>query len=168
MSEQKTLTQAGIDGLDRKEFQTYAQEAFGISLDARKSKEDMVKAFVEAKGEIASDGKDPNHQETAAKSAPKKGEVDASESDPRKYLRHDVTINGQEGDIGGDSVFVSVNGHGLLIQRNKRVSIPWPHLKALENTQQTLYSQRTVQGEVVTDVRKAQALSFTDHGPTQE
>ena len=168
MSETKTLSQAEIDGLERKEFQTYAQDAFGISLDARKSKEDMVKAFVEAGGEIA-EGEEKPPQEKPKKDTSGKavrGEDMVEESDPRKYPRHDVTIHGQEGEGGGDDVFLSVNGHALRIQRNQRVSIPWTHLNALRDAVQTVAKQETVHGEIRTVHRKVQAFNFTDHGPS--
>ena len=168
MSETKTLTQAGIDALDRKDFQTYAQDAFGISLDGRKSKEDMVKAFVEAGGEIA-EGEDQEPEKPKVKPSakgPVRGEDMVHESDPRKYPRHDVTIHGQEGEGGGDDVFLSVNGLAFRIQRNQRVSIPWTHLNALRDAVQTVTEQKTIGGEIKTVQRRVQAYNFTDHGPS--
>lgn len=168
MSEIKTLTQDQIDGLDRKEFQTYAQEAFGISLDARKSKDDMVQAFLDAGGKIAeSDAPGAPENPKAQNLATANGEVDINEADPKKYPKHDVTIHGQEGPGGGDDVFLSVNGHALLIKRNERVSIPWPHLEALKNAVRTETSQKVVGGEIMSIKRQVQVHAFTDHGPSE-
>lgn len=163
----KTLTQVQIDNLDRKEFQTYAQESFGISLDARKSKDDMVLAFIEAGGEIADPEAPGTERPKAQKQDPSKGEVDTAESDPKKYPKHDVTIHGQEGAGGGDDVFVSVNGHALLIKRNERVSIPWTHLNALKDAVRTEITQKVVGGEIMTIKRQVQVHNFTDHGPSE-
>lgn len=170
MSENKTLNQAGIDAMSQKEFQTYAQEAFGVSLDVRKSKKDMVKAFVAAGGEIADGETDTDETQGAPQKvkAAQKGEVDITESDPRKYPKHVVEIHGQEGDAGGEDVFLSVNGHALLIKRNEKVAIPWTHLQALKNAVRTEYSQKNVGGEIQTIPRKVQAYNFTDHGRVED
>jgi hypothetical protein len=51
----------------------------------------------------------------------------------------ELTIHEQPGPGGKRAVFVAVNGTGMLIPRNKRVSVKLRYLRALEDAIQTLY-----------------------------
>lgn len=50
----------------------------------------------------------------------------------------DIMIHEQEGDAGGEAVFVSVNGVGYQIPRGKSVRVPVEVLHVLDNSVQTI------------------------------
>mgnify|MGYP001220154206 CR=1 FL=1 len=62
---------------------------------------------------------------------------DSSKGDPLVEL----VISEQSGPGGKRDVFLSVNGRGMLVPRNKQVTIPYRYYEVLKNARQTLHEQ---------------------------
>jgi hypothetical protein len=71
-----------------------------------------------------------------------------------------IMMHNQEGALGNQPVFVSVNGMGYSIPRDVPVVIPVPILKALEDAVETKYYREEIGGVFVGPMLERQVRRF--------
>lgn len=168
---QTLLNRVQVDALTKEQFAAYAKDKFGISLDDRKKKGEMVAAFEAAKGEYGPDEQDPPviKGTLTETDGSVRGVVDdwRPEADTRRHKRRWVTINPSSEPDGEADVFLSVNGHSFQCKRGIPVQIPEAHFQVLKDAKQSIYAQETVRGEIKKTKRKVLSYSYIDHGYEQ-
>lgn len=87
-------------------------------------------------------------------------EILGDENAIKNAERVTILIHSGLGQLGGEPVFVAVNGVGYSIPRDKPVSIPLPILKALENACETRYYREEVDGKSYGPVISRQVPRF--------
>lgn len=91
-------------------------------------------------------------------------ELMGSAEEVRNAEKVSIIIRNQGGPGGQDPVFVSVNGMGYQIPREKPVSIPKPILQALENAVEIQYFREEKDGRQIGPVLERKVPRFTLSG----
>lgn len=132
-----------ISEATREQLRTFAQQMLGMSFAANASTDKMIGQIRSAwdKDEIpviaASGPTDQTGTPPAKPNGTRALRGDTSKNDPQVEL----TINEQEGPAGKRPVFVQVNGRGMLIPRNQRVTVGYRFFEALKNAVKTVHEQ---------------------------
>jgi len=97
------------------------------------------------------------------KAAPRAKDIPVSDAgDNLSGEKMEVIINAGEGEIGRQAVFLSINGHGLLIPRGVPCLVPTEVVEILDNATQVIYEPGEG-GKVIE--REVKRFSYTARTP---
>jgi hypothetical protein len=119
-------TDQNIKKWDKKKLAEEARKLFGLELPETMDRDEMLKAFVNAR-----DARNANNDHTDRNTSPEKG----------KNSRIKVIFHNQDGPGGSDDIFVSVNGRAYLIKREHEVRLPREVMRVIENAEQSVFER---------------------------
>lgn len=172
-----------LKALTKAELAAYAAEEYGISLDQRKALAAMLADFEAAAANMAPEAPQTVEADTeteerpatqgAGDFAPGVSPAVINEKNPQKTSRPGekrmwITVHNGSGSDGESDVFVAVNGRNFLIQREKKVPLPVPHVEVLEHAEETAYRQIEVNGKKRRAPFRRRVYNMTIHGPVIE
>jgi hypothetical protein len=122
----KELKRNDLEQMTRDQLMELAQERFGVQLDSRAKKEDMVENTLALQDQHISQESD------GAEEAPSRGEQNVE----TRAERVEVTLHSDEAPGGDQAHPVGVNGKVWTIPRDKPVLVPREVAEVLENAKQ--------------------------------
>ena len=134
------IERAQLTKMNKDELAALAQERFGEDLSGMK-KSEMVENIVILQEQAAVQAPETPQPSDAVEITDQTGPVA-----PAAKRKARIVIPAADGELGGEDVFVSVNGYAYQIKRDAEVTVPEEVVETLRNATYTAY--REVDGEM--------------------